>query len=126
MIQFRVLGSLGLVGPEGNDILPVLVRPKHTAVLAYLAIASPRGFHRRDKMAALFWPEDDHEHARASLRGTVHFLRRSLGKDTVLSRGNAEIGLDWGHVTCDAVEFQGRYGAREFQLLTALVENQQR
>lgn len=106
MIQFGVLGSLDLRGPEGDEILPVLSRPKHTAVLAYLAIASPRGFHRRDKIVALFWPEHDHEHARASLRGTVHYLRKSLGEEVVLSRGDEEIGLDWGQITCDAVEFQ--------------------
>ena len=106
MIHFQVLGSLELVGPEGNEILSILSQPKRTAVLSYLAVASPRGFHRRDKLAALFWPEGDQGHARASLRKTLHFLRTSLGEDAVPSRGDEEIGLDWGGITCDAFEFQ--------------------
>ena len=94
----------GWTGGERDPLDPF--QPKRTAVLSYLAVASPRGFHRRDKLAALFWPEGDQEHARASLRKTLHFLRKSLGEDAVLSRGDEEIGLDWGEITCDAIEFQ--------------------
>lgn len=106
MFQFRVLGSLDLRGQGGEEVLSVLAQPKRTALLAYLAVASPLGFHRRDKLAGLFWPEVDQEHARTSLRGAVHFLRRSLGEEAVLSRGDEEIGLDWGHISCDAAAFK--------------------
>jgi len=106
MIEFQVLGSLGLRGPDGEDVLSVLAQPKRTAILAYLAVASPRGFHRRDTIAGLFWPDGDHEHARASLRKALHHLRRSLGEDLVLNRGDEEIGLDWGQFSCDAISFQ--------------------
>jgi serine/threonine-protein kinase len=106
MIEFHVLGSLGLQGPDGDGILSVLAQPKRTAILAYLAVASPRGFHRRDTIAGLFWPDADQEHARASLRKAVHHLRGSLGEGLVLNRGDEEIGLDWGQFSCDAIRFQ--------------------
>ena len=60
MIEFQVLGSLGLRGPGGEEIPSVLAQPKRTALLAYLAVASPRGFHRRDTITGLFWPEVRH------------------------------------------------------------------
>ncbi|MCG6957863.1 MAG: hypothetical protein LJF04_17875, partial [Gemmatimonadetes bacterium] len=119
MIEFQVLGSLGLREPDGEEILSVLAQPKRTAILAYLAVASPRGFHRRDTIAGLFWPEGDQDHARASLRKAVHHLRRALGEGLVINRGDEEIGLDWGHFSCDAVRFrdaldeQDRAGALE-------------
>jgi serine/threonine-protein kinase len=106
MIHFQVLGSTELRGPEGNEVLSVLAQPKRTALLSYLAVASPRGFHRRDKLAALFWPEVDQDHARASLRKTLHFLRKSMGEDAILTRGDEEIGLAWEDFACDAVEFR--------------------
>ena len=106
MIEFRVLGSLGLRGADGQEVLSVLAQPKRMAILAYLAAASPRGFIRRDTLAGLFWPEGDQAHARATLRKSIHHLRKSLGEDSVLNRGDEEIGLDWGRVECDAIRFQ--------------------
>jgi serine/threonine-protein kinase len=107
MIEFQVLGSLGLRGLDGEEILSVLSQPKRTALLAYLAVASPRGFQRRDTITGLFWPDGDQEHARASLRKAVHHLRKALGEGLVLNRGDEEIGLDWGRFSCDAIRFQG-------------------
>jgi serine/threonine-protein kinase len=53
MFEFRVLGSLDLKGPEGQTLLSVLAQPKRVALLAYLAVASPSGFQRRDKLRAI-------------------------------------------------------------------------
>ena len=78
MIAFRTLGSLDLVDAGGQTLGAVLSGPKRAALLAYLAIARPRGFHRRDVLVALLWPELDQERARAALRHTLHHLRRSL------------------------------------------------
>jgi serine/threonine-protein kinase len=115
MFQFRVLGSLDLRGPDGEEVLSVLSQPKRTAILSYLALASPQGFLRRDKLAGLFWPEADQEHARTSLRGAIHFLRRSLGAEVVLSRGDEDVGLNWGHFSCDAVAFQEALEAEDLE-----------
>ena len=72
------------------------------AVLAYLASARPRGFHRRDKIAALFWPELDDERARSSLRTTLTRIRDDLGADVFEARGADEIAVNRDLVWCDA------------------------
>jgi serine/threonine-protein kinase len=106
VIEFRVLGSLDLRGSEGQDLLSVLSQPKRLALLVYLALASPRGFHRRDRLVGLFWPELDQDRARAALRKSLHYLRRSLGEGTVLSRGDEAVGLDFQRIWCDVVAFE--------------------
>ncbi len=93
MFELRLLGSLDLRGSEGEEILSVLSQPKRVALLAYLAVAKPRGFHRRDKLVSLFWPDLDQDRARAALRKSLHHLRRSLGEEAVLSRGDEEVSL---------------------------------
>ena len=107
MIRFRVLGSVELTGPDGEEVASVLAQPKRTALLAYLALATPRGFHRRDKVVGLFWPESDHDRARASLRRAIHFLRKSLGGDAIMGRGNGELSLNPDLVWSDVEAFRG-------------------
>ena len=62
MLKLQLLGSLDLVD-TGRDVAPVLRRPKSVALLAYLAAARPKGFHRRDSLLPLFWPDLDQAHA---------------------------------------------------------------
>ena len=64
MIRFRTLGGVELKGPEGHSIQSVLARPKLLGLLAYLAAASPRGFHRRDTLLALLWEDLDEDRLR--------------------------------------------------------------
>ncbi|HEX9105916.1 MAG TPA: BTAD domain-containing putative transcriptional regulator, partial [Longimicrobiales bacterium] len=106
MIELRVLGALDLRSNEGAEILSVLSQPKRTALLCYLAFATPRGFHRKDKLLVLFWPEHDQEHARAALRQAVYFLRRSIGEEAILSRGDDELAVADAALWCDAVAFE--------------------
>ncbi|TMB92803.1 MAG: hypothetical protein E6J45_01485 [Chloroflexi bacterium] len=68
MIEFRPLGSLHLTDAEGREVKRLLTRSRRLALLAYLAAATPRGFHRRDSLLAVLWPELDPDHARAALR----------------------------------------------------------
>jgi DNA-binding SARP family transcriptional activator len=105
MIEFRVLGAVNLLSADGRELRPVLAQPKRVALLAYLAAASPRGFHRRDSLLALFWSELDQEHARAALRQALHGLRRSLGDGAIESRGDEEIRLGDQNVWCDSLAF---------------------
>ena len=106
MIEFHTLGGLDLRDPLGAKLSVVLAHPKRTALLAYLAVAMPRGFHRRDALVALFWPELDQEHARASLRKAVYHLRRALGEDVLVGAGDEELGLAPGRLWCDATAFE--------------------
>jgi serine/threonine-protein kinase len=84
----------------------VLAQPKRQALLAYLALAVPRGYHRRDTLVGLLWPDRDDEHARASLSKAVSHVRQAIGADTLLSRGHGELGLDWHRIWCDAAGFE--------------------
>lgn len=65
MIKFRLLGSVDLKGPDGAP-RSVLAQPKRAALHAYLAVSAPNGFHRRDKLLGLFWPESDQERPKPS------------------------------------------------------------
>ena len=88
MIELRLLGRLSLTSADGRDVRALLGQPRRLALLAYLAAATPPGFHRRDSLLALFWPELDQEHARAALRQALHVVRDALGADAVASQGD--------------------------------------
>ncbi len=111
-----MLGTLHLTDAAGHEVKGLLTRSHRLALLAYLAASTPRRFHRRDSLLALFWPELDQEHARAALRQALHVLRSALGGEVVVTRGDEEIGLDFARLWCDVVAFEeavaaGRLGA---------------
>jgi DNA-binding SARP family transcriptional activator/Tol biopolymer transport system component len=106
LIELRVLGSLDLRSPEGNEILSVLSQPKRLCFLAYLAVNHPHGFRTRNDLAHLFWPDLDQDRARAAVRKALHFLRRSLGDETVQSRDQDLVEVDGEKLWCDAAAFQ--------------------
>ena len=105
MIEFRILGSLDLTGPDGKPVAAPLTRPKWAALLTYLAAATPRRFHRRDTLAALLWPELDQARARHALRQVLYELRQELGESVVEVRGDEEIALNAELLNCDAAVF---------------------
>src|SRR3989454_7122652 len=105
MIELRTLGLVDLKDVDGREIRAVLTQPKRVALLAYLAVATPRGFHRRDTLLGLFWPELDQDHARAALRQALHGLRQALDTVALPSRGDEEVGLDPAALWCDARAF---------------------
>jgi DNA-binding SARP family transcriptional activator len=109
MLELRVLGSLDLRDGAGVEVRAVLVQPKRLALLAYLAVhAGGGGFHRRDTLLGLFWPESDSERARGALRRALYVLRQALGEGVLVSRGDDEVGLASGTFWCDAAEFARR------------------
>src|SRR5437762_1383411 len=105
MIELHTLGGLDLRDAKGRELRVVLRQPKRFALLAYLAVPTPRGFHRRDTLLGLFWPELDQEHARNALNQAVHVLRDSLGREVITSRGE-ELGLASRAITCDVNELE--------------------
>jgi len=84
----------------------VLTQPRLMALFSYLSVARPSGFHRRDSLVALFWPELNNEGARNALRQTVHRLRAALGEGVVVNRGTDELGVEPSRLWCDAVAFE--------------------
>jgi len=61
-VTLRLFGVPRVIGLAAHDESELLVRPKTLALLAYLAIALPRGIRRRDELLALFWPDSDTVH----------------------------------------------------------------
>ena len=106
MIRLRVLGALDIRSSEGQELRSVLAQPKRAALLAYLSLATPQGPHRRDTLLALFWPEQDTEHARNALSQAVHFLRRSLGAEALVAANGDGLGLERKDFWCDAIAFE--------------------
>ncbi|UCC84288.1 MAG: hypothetical protein JSW46_04990, partial [Gemmatimonadota bacterium] len=88
---------------------------KRLALLTYLALATPRGFHRRDVLLAMFWPESDESRARQALRQAVYVLRNDLGEGVVVNRGEEEIGLNWEAVWCDANAFDQALNSSDYE-----------
>lgn len=105
MIRLTLLSGSGLSGSDGESIQPVLSQPKRLAVLAYLALAGPGRFRSRDSLLALFWPDATDRKARQALNQTLHFLRRALGGDAIVSRGPGELGVSSDVLWCDATAF---------------------
>ncbi len=106
MIEFKVLGSLSLVGHDGQEATSLLVRPKQVALLTYLALRQPRGWQQRNSLLALLWPESDDRRARFSLRSALHSLRSELGSDAIVARGDDELAVNPDVVRCDALAFE--------------------
>lgn len=113
VIEFRTLGALDLRRADGSELFTLLAQPKRLALLAYLCVARPRGFHRRDTLLGLFWPDADQTHARTSLRNALYVLRHSLGDTALRSRGDEEITVDFDVIWCDAVAFDERLASDE-------------
>jgi len=114
LIELGTLGSIDLKDANGRELHSLLAQPKRLALLIFLCVAKPHGFHRRDKLCGLFWPDADQEHARLSLRNALHVLRRTLGEKVLQVRGDEEISVDFATVSCDANTFEravrdGRY-----------------
>jgi TolB-like protein/DNA-binding SARP family transcriptional activator len=119
MIDFTTLGTVDL-RRDGEELRSVLLQPKRLAVLAYLVTASPRGFHSRDTLLGLFWPDLDQERARNAMRQALHFLRRAVGDDVVASRGDREVGVTSGAIACDAVAFDEALAAGRLEAAAGL------
>jgi DNA-binding SARP family transcriptional activator/TolB-like protein len=115
MIELRTLGAIDLRNEDGAELRSVLVQPKRTAIVAYLAVAAPRGFHRRDSLLALFWPEQDAAHARNALRQALHGLRHTLGENVLTSRGDEEVGLEASQCRCDVWDFEQALDAGDLE-----------
>ena len=120
VVRLRLFGALDISDHDARAVQAVVRQPKRAALLVYLAIARPRGFHRRDRLLSLFWPELDEQHARDALNSALRFLRRSLGADVIVSRGLDEVGVSPEHLWCDVVAFDAALEAGDPDLALSL------
>jgi DNA-binding SARP family transcriptional activator len=109
MIELRVLGALDVRADHGPRV--DITQPRRLALLLYLALAEPAGLHARDRLLALLWPDADEASARHSLRNALHSLRRALGEEALLTRGDTFIGLDFSRVRCDVLALRAHLAA---------------
>jgi DNA-binding SARP family transcriptional activator len=102
----RLLGSVEMRDARGRELHSLPSQPKRFGLLLYLATAQPRGFHSRDKLMGLFWPEATRDQARHALNQALHVLRSELGEAAFMSRGDSDVAIDEAAISCDAVEFE--------------------
>jgi TolB-like protein/Tfp pilus assembly protein PilF len=101
-----VLGAIDVRGPDGRRPALHLSGSKRFGLLVYLALAARARLVRRDVLLALFWPKLDQKHARNSLNNMLHQIRRSLGAEVLVTRGQGEVGLAASALRCDADAFE--------------------
>lgn len=106
MIELSILGSTKLNKEDGNLDHSFVTGPKRLALLSYLLMVRPRGFNRRDKLVAVFWPDLGQQSARNALSNMLYHIREVLGKDVVINRGTQEVSIDTGKIWCDALAFE--------------------
>lgn len=122
--------TIALLGAPSIDVdgapLEVDTR-KAIALLAYLAVTGDP--HRRDALAALFWPEAEAGRARAALRRTLSTLLAALGgrwlvarREVVTLDGNSDIFLDVAEFHRRINQFRARGGPDSQAALTAAVD----
>jgi len=106
MTEFHVLGSTSLQNDDGVFDRSFLAGPKRLALLTYLMLARPKGYHRRDKLTALFWTEMGQKSARNALSNMLYQIRETLGKEAIKNRGTEEVSINREKIWCDAVAFE--------------------
>lgn len=105
-VKFRTFGSADLRQGDGTAVLSVLAQPKRVALLSYLAVRGLGDFVRRDTLCGTFWPDADQSQARHRLRSALHMIRKAVGHDVVVGRGDEEIGLSEDELWFDVDEFE--------------------
>ena len=111
MIELTLLGLQSVRASDGREFGSLAAQPKRFAFLAYLAIAGGAGYHRRDALTAMFWPELDQFAARRALRNTLYHLREAIGNGVLITRGDDAIAIDpdVADVRRDEAERRGRW-----------------
>lgn len=105
MIRFRTFGGLELRREDGSEVRSVLAQPRRTALLVSLVLAGGGVSVRRDVLVGRLWPESSQERARHSLNQALYQLRRSLGREVIVSQGEEALSLDPLRFWCDALDF---------------------
>jgi len=104
MIRLEILGTVDLRTADGVSADAFLKQPKAVGLLAFLALARPKGFVRRDELLGMLWPDLDQTSARRALSSQLYRVRQQLGPEAIESRGSDEVALG-EDVWCDAAEF---------------------
>lgn len=102
-IRLSLLGPVSLAG-VADPLDRRVVQQRRIALLALMA-GSPDGIISRDRLLGALWPEADDRTARHLLADSVYVLRRALGADAIVARGE-QLQLSAHVVRVDVVEFR--------------------
>jgi DNA-binding SARP family transcriptional activator/TolB-like protein/Flp pilus assembly protein TadD len=119
-IRLCTLGPVHGSSATGENLHAVAAQPRRVALLIYLVLAQPRGFHTRDQLLALFWPEHDEQRARNALSQAVHFLRRTLGTNAIVSGADDQLRANADLIWCDAIAFEAAVNVGQLSEALAL------
>ena len=125
MMNLWIFGGVDLRADDGAAFNSLLTQQHATALLAYMAVAKPETFFRRDRLVGMLWPESDQASARTNLRKALHQLRDAVGREAVVPRGDEEIALAPGAVWSDVGEFDDAFRNKRFAQALELYERGQ-
>lgn len=109
-IRLSTLGRVECTANEG-ELHALTAQPRRIALLIYLALADPRGFHSRDQLLTLFWPDHDEQRGRNALSQALHFIRRSVAAEAVVNGADDQLRVDSTLVWCDVTAFEDALAA---------------
>lgn len=125
MLYLHFLGTFHITFGDNRE--PAIETAKAKALLAYLAVENSRP-HRREQLAAMFWPESGQKAAHQNLRQALYVLRQQLrpptsgqdgdevdGSYLVVTRQDASFNTDSEH-WIDAVLFSELTRSTEMHL----------
>lgn len=115
MIELTLLGLQTVRDSNGRELGSLAAQPKRFALLAYLAASGSGGFHRRDTLAAMFWPDLDQFAARRALRNTLYHLREVLGDGALVAQGDDALAIDPSGLTCDVTKLAAAVSEGRFE-----------
>jgi len=106
MVELYILGPTEIKSSEGNVKQSFLAGPKRLALLVYLLLKKPIGFHRRDSLLPLFWPDQGQRSARNSLSNMLYHIRKAIDEKAISNRGSEEVKLRSDTFWSDVIAFE--------------------
>ena len=106
MVELYILGPTEIKSSEGNVKQSFLAGPKRLALLVYLLLKKPIGFHRRDSLLPLFWPDQGQRSARNSLSNMLYHIRKAIDEKAISNRGSEEVKLRPDTFWSDVIAFE--------------------
>ena len=119
--KVNLLGEFSLTAPDGLRIS--LPGRKHQALLAYLSLSS-RKTVSRERLLGLLWGSRSDDQARASLRGVLSELKRSLQNydDSPIRADRSNIYLNEALVEIDTEQLYNASKSDSLESLSAAVD----
>ena len=117
VLTLQLLGGCALVS-DGETLSGPAAQRRRLALLAVLACPAGAAVSR-DKLVGYFWPEEEHERARHFLSDSLFKLRKTLGKDVILTPGD-DVRLNLKVVDVDVLRFDALLATSDFASAVAV------